>query len=268
MIRTSFEEKYFDYDGLRIRYVDVGEGDPIVFLNGLGGKIEDNDTCFSYLMRDFRVVAFDCPGSGWSDKPARRYNMDYLTEFALDFISRLGIDKFFLAGGSMGGMHTLMCCLKAPDRVRKAVIYSASGVWPANPFLAQALRLLPPQAARPMLHFTSLLWNSPFYPRYLELRREALEYIDSREQPGFGRHVLDMTATQFDRDYRELYRDVITQVLILWGTHDFGMPVAQGRELQTILPRATLIEVPGAGHNVSTEKPEFFADKAREFFKS
>jgi pimeloyl-ACP methyl ester carboxylesterase len=46
------------------------------------------------------------------------------------------------------------------------------------------------------------------------------------------------------------------------------MPVRMGRALDRILPDSRLIEVPGAGHNVSTEKPDFFAEKVAEFFTS
>lgn len=264
--RTSYEEKYFDFDGCRIRYVDIGAGEPVVFLHGLGGKIEDNDACFPYFAEKYRVVAMDCPGSGFSDKPYREYDIDYLVDFTFDFVSRLGIEKFHVVGGSQGGMQALLCCLRVPERTKKAAVYSPSGVWAPKPFFSRFIRLLPPGAARPLLHITSLFWNSPFYPGYLEERRGALEFVDSREMPGFGRHVLGCLASQFERDYRELYAQIETPVLIVWGQHDFGMNVRMGRELAGIIPNSRLIEVPRAGHNVSTELPEFFAGKVIGFF--
>jgi pimeloyl-ACP methyl ester carboxylesterase len=268
MKRTTLEEKYLDFDGCRVRYIDEGAGEPIVFLHGLGGKIEDNDACFPHLTGRFRVIAMDCPGTGWSDKPEREYDINYLVEFAFYFVSRLGIDRFFVVGGSQGGMHTLLCCLHSPERIKKAVVYSPSGVWPARPTLARLFRWLPPGAAKPLLHITSLFWNSPFYSGYIENRREALEFVDSREMPGFGMHVLGCLASQFERDYRELYATIDKPVLILWGQHDFGMNVRMGRELVTIIPGSQLIEVPRAGHNVSTEFPEFFAEKVSAFFQA
>ncbi|MFA6449903.1 MAG: alpha/beta hydrolase [bacterium] len=267
MKRTTFPEQYLDFDGCRIRYIDIGAGDPILFLHGLGGKIEDNDACFRYLENQFRVVAMDCPGSGFSDKPDRDYDMPYMVDFALDFATRLGLEKFYVAGGSQGGMHTLLCCHRAPERIHKAAIYSSSGVWPANPLLVSFVRSLPPEAVRPFFRMTSLFWHSPFYPDYWESRTKDLEFLDSREMPGFGRHVLGCLASQFERDYRKIYAEVNTPVLILWGDQDFGMPVRMGRELNRILPDSRLIEVAGAGHNVPIEKPEYFAGKIAEFFK-
>lgn len=266
MKKPTLPEKFLVHGGLRIRYVDEGRGEPVVFLNGLGGSITDNDACFPFLTDKFRVIAFDAPGTGGSDKPDRDYDIDYLVDFALEFLDALGLEKFFLVGGSMGGMHALLCALRAPEKITKAVVYSPSGVWPARPAAARLLRALPPETVKPFLRFTSLFWHSPFYPGYAEARRDAIEYIETREMPGFGRHVLGCAASQFDRDYRKIYAGVVTPVLILWGTHDFGMPARMGRELDKILQNSRLIEVPGAGHNVSTERPEWFARKVKGFF--
>jgi len=65
--------------------------------------------------------------------------------------------------------------------------------------------------------------------------------------------------------YRKKFREITTPVLILWGRHDFGMPVKQGRELERLIHGAHLVEIPRTGHNVSTEKPEYFAEQLLSF---
>lgn len=266
MIRTAFEEKWYDYDGWNIRYIDEGEGDVILFLHGLGGRIEDNENCFRHFTDRYRVVAMDCPGTGFSDMPEIEYSIDFLVDFSLDFATRLGIGEFYVCGGSQGGMQALLCSRAAPGRIKKCAVYSPSGVWPANPFMAGFFGSLPPEAVRFFFRITSLFWNSPFYPGYFELRRKSLEFVNSCDLHGFGKHVFGCLESVFERDHRQLYKEVETPVLILWGKHDFGMPVKQGRELDAILPDSRLIEVPAAGHNVSTEKPEYFAETVMDFF--
>lgn len=255
-----------DFDGCRVRYIAIGDGPPLLFLHGLGGKIEDNDACFPYLTSRFRVIAMDCPGSGFSDKPDREYTIDSLVEFCLEFATRVGLDRFYLCGGSQGGMKTLLCCLSAPERVIKAAVYSPSGVWPPNPGLAWLFRNLPPDAVRLFFQGASLFWNSPSYPDYWKNRGDSLEVLNTMELPGFGRHVFGCLASIFERDFRPIFAEVITPLLILWGKHDFGMPVAQGRELHKLIPASRFIEVPRSGHNVSIEMPEYFADEISSFF--
>jgi pimeloyl-ACP methyl ester carboxylesterase len=256
-----------DYDGGRVRYIDIGQGDPIIFLHGLGGRIEDNGPCFPCFEKHYRIIAMDALGTGFSDFPEREYDIDYLVDFTFDFADRTGLDRFYVVGGSQGGMQTLLCCKQAPERIIKAAVYSPSGVWPRNQFITWLLRSLPPAAAWPFLHVTSLFWNAFLHPNYWENRRQALEFVDSRPFPGFGMHVLGCAASQFERDFCEIYATIETEILILWGQEDFAMPVKMGRELVNILPHAKLVEVPKSGHNVSIEKPEFFAEQVMKFFK-
>lgn len=265
MKRTTLPEKFMDYDGIRIRYVDVGQGPVIVFLHGLGGKVEDNDRCFPFLTDCFRIIAMDSPGTGWSDKPSRRYDIDYLVDFSLDFVSRLGIEKYYLVGGSQGGMHTLLSCLRAPEKIPAAVIYSASGIWKPKPMLAALLRMLPPGFVRPLLWVTSHYWFSKDWPERDEARKDSLEYIANAEMPGFGQHVLGCLASQFEKDYQEMYARIETPVRILWGENDNGMPPTMGDKLHQLLRNSEFEKVPGAGHNISTELPDFFASKVSEF---
>lgn len=267
MKRTTLPEKFIDCDGINIRYVDLGDGPAILFLHGLGGKIEDNDRAFPYLAKNFRVVAFDSPGTGWSEKPSNlRYDMDYLTDFALGFADRLGLKKFFVAGGSQGGMHTLLCCYRAPERIPAASIYSASGVWQPQPMLSAFLRRLHPSFALPLLWTTSHFWFSKDWPEQEQARKDSLKYIFGAEMPGFGRHVLDCLASQFEKDYMKIYAKIETPVQILWGENDYGMPWTMGEKLHKTLKNSTFEKVPNSGHNLSTEHPEFYAKKLGEFF--
>jgi pimeloyl-ACP methyl ester carboxylesterase len=265
MKRTTLPEKFMDYDGIRIRYVDIGEGPTILFLHGLGGKIEDNDRCFPFLTDRFRVVAMDSPGTGWSDKPDRRYDMDYLVDFSLDFASRLRLERFYVVGGSQGGMHTLLCCLRAPERIPAVSIYSASGVWKPKPLLAALLRGMPPGFVHPLLWFTSHFWFSKDWPERDEARKASLDYINNAEMPGFGRHVLGCLASQFEKDYMKLYAEIETPTLILWGENDHGMPPSMGEKLHATLKNSEFHRVPNAGHNLSTEFPEMYAKRVGDF---
>jgi 2-hydroxy-6-oxonona-2,4-dienedioate hydrolase len=98
--RTRFEESWLDYDGMRLRVVDTGRGEPILFPHGLGGKIEDNDLIFPFLADRYRVISVDQPGSGLSDKPVDiDYTVEWLADFLLDFASRLGLESFDMIGG-------------------------------------------------------------------------------------------------------------------------------------------------------------------------
>src|SRR5436190_17147545 len=69
---TAFQSNFLDSNGVRIRYVDQGQGPPVVLIHGYTGNLERhwiNPGVFTELARDHRVIALDCRGHGKSDKP-------------------------------------------------------------------------------------------------------------------------------------------------------------------------------------------------------
>ena len=118
------------------------------------------------------------------------------------------------------------------------------------------------------MRVTSLFWNSPARPDFWSGRAQALDFVDeAAQQPGFGRHVFGCAASVFAEDFRPRFARITTPLLILWGEHDFGMPVAQGRELSALIPHAQFTTIPEAGHNVLSERPRLCASKIIRFLR-
>src|SRR3954469_13940029 len=85
--QASLEDKYFDSNGVRIRYVEAGKGTPVILVHGFTRNIETNwiDTgVFSKLAATHRVIALDLRGHGKSGKP---HSPDaYLDDLHLDVV--------------------------------------------------------------------------------------------------------------------------------------------------------------------------------------
>jgi len=107
----NFESKYIDIEGSKIHYVDVGSGDPILFLHG-------NPTS-SYLWRNIiphlsssgRCIAMDLIGMGKSDKPDIEYRFVDHVKYVEGFIEKLGLANITLVihdWGSALGFHYAM----------------------------------------------------------------------------------------------------------------------------------------------------------------
>jgi pimeloyl-ACP methyl ester carboxylesterase len=123
------QDHYFDAGGVRIRYVDIGAGPPVVLVHGFTGDIERswvNTGLLADLSRDHRVVAFDLRGHGHSDKPhdPRAYE-----EIALDVIrllDHLKIEKSHVVGYSLGGIIIAKLLTTHPERFASAVLGGAA----------------------------------------------------------------------------------------------------------------------------------------------
>ena len=160
------QDKFFDSNGVRIRYVDQGRGDPILLLHGQANNIETAwiDTgVLADLTKDHRVIAMDARGHGKSDKPhdPKAYGEEMVHD-VVRLLDHLKIPRAHIVGYSMGGAINMKLLTMHPERYLTAVVGGHSGrrTWTPEeakaaaeeaadlagdaPFRAQILRAAPP----------------------------------------------------------------------------------------------------------------------------
>jgi pimeloyl-ACP methyl ester carboxylesterase len=120
MSGAAFREGYVEADGVRIRYMEAGQGVPLVHLHGAGGP--RLTPAHDLLSRHFRVMAFETPGFGQSPENPRAQSMPEVASMMAQALSKLGVDAFNLLGTSAGGETALWLALQAPERVLALVL--------------------------------------------------------------------------------------------------------------------------------------------------
>ncbi|MEX0675934.1 MAG: alpha/beta hydrolase [Pirellulales bacterium] len=118
-------------DGVRIHYLEAGQGSPVVLIHGYTGTAEGNwflNGVAQALAKNHRVVAIDCRGHGKSEKPhdPAKYGPQMATD-VLEMMDHLKIDKTHVHGYSMGGFIVTQLLATAPRRFVTAS-YGGSGV--------------------------------------------------------------------------------------------------------------------------------------------
>jgi pimeloyl-ACP methyl ester carboxylesterase len=118
-------------DGVKIHYLETGEGSPVVLIHGYTGTAEGNwfiNGVADALAKNHRVVAIDCRGHGKSDKPhdPARYGPQ-MSKDVIEMMDHLGIQKAHVHGYSMGGFIVTSLLATAPERFITAS-YGGSGV--------------------------------------------------------------------------------------------------------------------------------------------
>jgi pimeloyl-ACP methyl ester carboxylesterase len=131
--QTPLEDRFFDSNGARIRYVDVGRGEPVLLVHAFSESVESWQRAgvIDALARDFRVVAFDSRGHGKSDKSrdTARYGLEMVEDIAR-LLDHLQIRSAHIVSYSMGGFITGKFVAIHPDRVRTATFGGSSPMSP------------------------------------------------------------------------------------------------------------------------------------------
>lgn len=133
---AQFEEGRFESDGVEIRYVAAGEGDPVILVHGFSASAAANwmlPGVFSRLAQKFQVIAVDARGHGGSGKPhdPEAYG-EQMAKDVLNLMDHLDLDQAHVGGYSMGGFITMKLLATAPERLRSAIVGGAGWMRPED----------------------------------------------------------------------------------------------------------------------------------------
>ncbi len=256
-------------DDVRIRYIDEGpRRAPVALLiPGHTSRIEEYDGLVPTLAERHRVVVLDFPGSGYSEKPVREYDLAYYEDVAMALLDELGVERAHAVGGSLGGNLVLRLAHRFPDRFDRLAPWAPGSAWEAQPFLARAMRAITSYAAfRPIVWIQSGYWYDESFAGRDDALANTFAYYDEVMGPGFVRMYFGMAADQVERSLFPLAPEIEHPVWLGWGDRDHGANMGEGvARLHELLPRSELRVYPGAGHALATEVPQQLAEDVAGF---
>lgn len=270
--------RFVEIDGNRIHYVEAGDGPPILFVHGLGAsQFHFSVPLFDRLKGDFRLIALDRPGSGYStrpgDGPATPCEQ---AAFIVRFLDALGIDRPLVVGHSLGGAIALALALDHPARVAGLVLLSP---------LTRRNTSLPPEFAPlaiPSPSLRRIVANTVAVPNAVRFGERTLAFIFGPQEPPPDYAIaggaitalrpshIYATSTDLmaiDGDMRHLperYGALDLPVALLFGDADRVLDVARhGRGMEGAVAGIDLEIVAGVGHMPQFAVPERVAAMIR-----
>jgi pimeloyl-ACP methyl ester carboxylesterase len=245
---AEFRELHVDADGFRIRYLEAGDGPPLVHLHGAGGlRI---NPAHRLLSRHYRVIAFEIPGFGASPENTRTQDQAELARTMAQAASALGLDRFNLMGTSFGARTALYLTAQAPERVTALVLESPAAIRPAG----ATPPLGTPQDMARMLYAHPERMPAPPTP-------------DPAVQAQTGRLLARLRGPDRDTALEALLPGIATPTLVLFGTLDRLMPPELGRLYKAAMPNCNLVLVYDAAHAIGAERPEAFTEIVGDFLE-
>jgi len=256
-------------NGLRYHVEVHGTGEPLLLLHGFTGSARSWDGIADALGR--RTIAVDLPGHGRTEiaSDVSRYRMEQVVADLAALLDALNIARTAVLGYSMGGRVALHLALAAPERMGRLILESSS------PGIAgeteRAARRAADEALARRLDEEGL---ERFIDRWNDLPLFGRGRLDVSRRDELRRQQLAGSAEGLAASLRGMGAGVpgalwdklsgLGETLIVAGELD-DKYVEIGRRMQSLMPKAQLVVVPGAGHTVHLEQPGIFCEVVREY---
>jgi pimeloyl-ACP methyl ester carboxylesterase len=267
--------RFADVDGVRIHYQEKGYGAPLVLLHGYTASAFAWKDVFDPLSEQFRVIAVDLKGFGFSGKPDGDYTRRAQGDLVIRLLDQLKIDRAIFCGNSMGGEVSLHAAVRHPDRVSALILVDSSGVTVSGggsvtPGVAQ-WPVIGPAIAALALTTDSLVRDGLrqcFYDKTLVTNEQVTAYYRPLKTRN-GQHAAYLARTQAAIDPIEPEIGKVWQpTLIIWGAEDELIPLEAGRRLNSLIAGSRLVVFDKCGHVPQSEMPARFAGEVRSFVTS
>lgn len=237
-------------------YRRSGQGPPLMLLHGYASSSLFWDPLRHALESHLDVIAPDWPGFGGSASQSPYQSVQEFAQGIIALADQLGLERFHVAGHSMGGFPVQELLLRFPHRLLSATLYGAGlRVDKTRRFetLEQTLARLAEQGAQasslPVLK--KWFFRPEQHPDAFELCRRALE--------GLTPEGAAAALRAFDGvDYSGRLDHVQVPTLVILGQHERSHPLASALELVQAIAQANLCVLPDSAHAVHLEKPELF----------
>lgn len=243
----------------RIHYLEAGVGEPLLLIHSLGQSLYTWRNVFAELSDNYRVIAIDLPGHGYSSRPDTfQYTADDFAFIFNGFLDALNIKSAHMVGFSIGAMYMMRFLSLYPKRVANCVAISPGGITEHMPALIHNLQ-------KPMIAtFARNLYTATDVRKLLTecVSDPALidDYVVKQYyepvSDGLAREALMYALRNYDQEIiAEGLLPVEHEVLVLWGKNDRWHPPSGSVYFQSVLRAGRYYLVRNAGHLLQEEAP-------------
>jgi pimeloyl-ACP methyl ester carboxylesterase len=274
--------RFIVVNGQQVHLRDEGPSNdpvPIILVHGTSSSLHTWQGWAEGLRDQRRVIRFDLPGFGLTG-PNRQndYTIERYVLFVRAVADQLGIDRFVIAGNSLGGEIAWMTAAALPGRVDRLILVDAAAYPPEAIGIEQHVPIGFRLARMPLVR---RLMTLVLPRRVIEDSLRELYGDPSKVTPDLVDLYSDMARRAGNREALvrrfeqgnegvdlALLRKVKAPTLILWGGKDRLLPPALGERLAREIPHARLMVFPGLGHVPQEEDPQQTLAVVRRFLAS
>jgi len=271
---SNKESKFIEINGIKVHYCDQGKGPVLVLLHGMLSSLQTWDEWVNSLSNYYRIIRLDIPGFGLTSR-FETFSKEVCVDFLDQFFNTLEIEKFDIAGNSIGGYIAWNYVLNHPEKVNKLILIDSVGY---------------PQNLPKIVNFVNIpgmkTLASKITPRiFIEKNIKEIYGDKSKVTDELIDLYHDMLINQQNRGvfvdfFRLLKKEsssiqlcqginkIKTPTLLMWGKEDPWVPVNVIKDWERDLTLSKTIVYEGVGHLPMEEIPFQSANDAHAFLMS
>ena len=271
-------------NGSRIHYRDEGDlyKPAIILLHGFNGSLFNFERMVPLLSKEFRLISIDLPGFGLTGAVP---SMDYSTQNSILVINELtrylGMEKFSIAGNSMGGGIAWRYALENPEKTQSLILLASSGIYSSE----ERLQIEESERESPLVwklmrsnfvsYFLSLYTPKFFatqglktsvYDPNLATEEIANQFHELTLMQGSREAILSRFSKQnYSNEKPDILKKIQAPTLIIHGREDNIISFKSSINLDQYIQNSQLVIYPKIGHLPMYETPTRVANDIKNF---
>ncbi len=263
-------------DGLQVHLRDEGprnDPEPIVLVHGTAASLHTWEGWAAELRKTRRVIRFDLPAFGLTGpNAANDYSIAVYVRFVAGLMDQLGVQRFVIAGNSLGGEVAWAVAHAHPQRVSKLILVDSAGYNFEPKSVPLGFRVAGLPALQPLMRnlLPPGLMDKSIRSVYGEPDRVTLElvahYTDMIRREG-NRAALRQRLIQRNTGREADIKTLKLPTLILWGGRDRLIPPSYAQRFAADIAGSKLVMFDTLGHVPMEEDPAATLVPVREFLR-
>lgn len=249
----NYEIKHQD----KFKYIEEGEGEPLLLLHGLFGALSNFKDLIEYFKPKYKVVV---PMLPLFDLDIFHTSVGGLEKHVHKFIEMKGYENIHLLGNSLGGHVALVHILKHPERIKSLILTGSSGLFENG--------MGDSYPKRGDYEYIKKKTQLTFYDPNTatkELVDEVFEITNNRLKVI---KIIALAKSAIRNNLGDELNQIKIPTLLIWGKNDTVTPPFVAEEFHKLIPNSQLHFIDKCGHAPMMEVPAEFNDLLDTFLKS
>ena len=259
---------HVDVNGRQLYHERRGSGEPLLLIQGMtGNHMHWGEPFLSLIEPDFDAIYYDQRGIGRSDAVTDPFSIADLADDAVALLDLLEVESAHVMGISMGGMTAQQLALRHPERLRTLTLgctfAGGPDSTPTDPAVVMRLGELFMAGKIGEAFAEGLRFNVS--PEFIADDRNVAPFRKIAEELPMDLPIMMAQLQAISaHDTTARLHEIQAPTLIVHGSADQILPVANAHHMAGLMPEARLEIFEGVGHLFWWERPERSAELVRE----